>query len=263
MKNAMKHADELRSLFKKLNKEKAAPRETLEPLKALVKGVAKACQANECSLVGGETSIQPGVLSEGTYVLTSSMVGIVDRDRIIDGSKIKEGDIVIALSSNGLHTNGYTLVRKLMELYPGLESEKVAGQTFLEAILVPHKPYYKELKGIYQKPFVHGLAHITGGGIEGNLNRVMPKGLQAEIDLTKIKVLPLFAFIKEKGNVPDDDMLKTFNMGVGMTVVVDPSGVGEFVSHIGKTGGEAYPIGVVKVGDAPIAFKGHVVYQSK
>ena len=190
---------------------------------SIIKGISEACRENECDLVGGETSIQPGVVDEGTYILTASIAGVVDKVNIIDGSKIRPGDKIIALASNGLHTNGYTLVRLLMEAKPGIEHADVGGETFIDAIMKPHTPYYCAVKRLLSNHnhAVHGLAHITGGGIEGNLSRIIPGGLSARIDLGKLEVPQVFKFIKTNGNIADDEMLRTFNCGVGLIAVVD------------------------------------------
>ena len=177
-----------------------------ETIASLVKGISQACQNNECSLVGGETSIQPQVVEHGVYVLTSSIAGIVAKDKVIDGSKISAGDVILAIASNGLHTNGYSLVRMLMDKYPQIKLERIMNETFIEQIMKPHTPYYQALKGLFTKVSIHGMAHITGGGIEGNLCRVIPDGLTAKIDLAKINILPIFKYIKHRGNIDDKEM---------------------------------------------------------
>jgi phosphoribosylformylglycinamidine cyclo-ligase len=146
----------------------------------IVKAVADACTLHECVLTGGETSEQPGVLAPGTYILTSSVIGVVEKDEVVDGSKIKEGDVVLAVASNGLHTNGYSLVRALMKKDPKLAKKKTGGRTFLDAILLPHTAYFPALKGVFKHPGLTGMAHITGSGIEGNLERILPATLNAD-----------------------------------------------------------------------------------
>ncbi len=217
-------------------------------ISALVKGVADACRENECSLVGGETSIQPSVVDAGVYVLTSSIAGIAEKSRIIDGSAIKEGDAVLALASNGLHTNGYSLVRMLLDKMPQIKLEKLNGNTFIEEIMKPHTPYYPALKGLFGKDRISGMAHITGGGIAGNLCRVIPDGLTASIDRSRIRILPVFRFIKEKGNVSDTEMLTTFNMGVGMTIVVPQKDKAHVIKHLSKFH-DCYEIGTISRDD--------------
>ena len=207
----------------------AADRETIT---ALVKGLSEACRENECDLVGGETSVQPGVLDGGVYILTASIAGIVDREKIIDGAKTKPGDKILALASNGLHTNGYTLVRMLMEENPQILREKPGGESFLELILKPHTPYYKAIKGLFGNPALHGMAHITGGGMEGNIPRVLPAGLSARIDLGRIRIPPIFQLIRQYGNIDEHEMLKTFNCGVGMVLITAPDAAAGIIDAV-------------------------------
>ena len=224
-----------------------------DTIKTLVKGVSEACRENECSLVGGETSIQPLVVDSGVYVLTSSIAGIVERSKVIDGSTIREGDAVLAIASNGLHTNGYSLVRLLMDKMPRIKLDKIDGATFIEQIMKPHTPYYKAIKELFPQEVIHGMAHITGGGIEGNLCRVIPEGLCAEIDLSTIRILNLFKYIRDNGNISDEEMLRTFNCGVGFVVVTAQKDKTSVMKHIGKTY-DCYEIGTIKKGDRKIAF---------
>lgn len=227
---------------------------------ALVKGVSEACRENECSLVGGETSVQPQVVEKGVYVLTSSIAGIVEKNRIIDGSAAGEGDVVLALASNGLHTNGYSLVRMLMDRMPEIKLEKVEGETFIEQIMKPHTPYYKALKGILGKDCIHGMAHITGGGIEGNLCRVIPDGLSAVIDLDKIKTLPVFRFIRQCGNISDREMLSTFNCGVGFIMVVQAEAAAQIAAHMNNYC-ECYEIGRIRTGEQKVVMENRLNWQ--
>jgi phosphoribosylformylglycinamidine cyclo-ligase len=212
----------------------------------LVDSIAKACKEQDCVLTGGETSEQPNVIDVGTYILTSNIIGVVEKDKIIDGSKIKEGDIVIALPSNGLHTNGYSLVRALMKEHLEIETEE-----FIKQIMIPHKCYYKELEPWFYFSGLHGMAHITGGGIQGNLNRILPENLNAKIDLSSIKILDIFTTIADYGGVTDSEMLKTFNMGVGMCLVVNSS-FGYLVLSELK---DSYIIGEIIKGNKNVIFK--------
>ena len=226
-------------------------------VKQLVDGVASACRDNDCDLTGGETSIQPGVLEPGTFILTSSIVGIVDKDKILDGKAIQDGDVVISLPSNGLHTNGYTLVRALMAQFPDLADSPLEGTTFFDVIMRPHTPYYRSVKDLFGHPGLTGLAHITGGGIQDNLCRILPSGLNAEIDLSDLRTLPLFQLIQKKGRVEDAEMLRTFNCGVGLTLVCRPSADPAIMAHLESKGIAAYPLGKITQG------KGKVVYSKK
>jgi phosphoribosylformylglycinamidine cyclo-ligase len=227
-------------------------------IKEMVASMADICRLHGCSLTGGETSEQPGTLAPGTYVLGSSVVGIVEKSKIVDGSKIKKGDAVLAVASNGLHTNGYSLVRKLMEEKPGILDDNVEGETFLDAILKPHTSYLAGLKEIFDLPELHGMAHITGGGIAENLDRVLPRDRDAVIDLSAIKILPVFRAIQAAAGVPDADMLRTFNLGVGLTIVADPKGVSVIQNALATKGYESYAIGSIDDGSKNVRFTGNL-----
>lgn len=224
-----------------------------DTIKSLVKGIAEACKQNECSLVGGETSIQPTVVEPGVYILTSSIAGIVEKEKIIDGSRIEEGDAVLGIASNGLHTNGYSLIRMLMDKMPQIKLDRIGGMTFIEQIMKPHTPYYKAVKELPDKDIVHGMAHITGGGIEGNLCRIIPDGLCAKIDLSKLRILPIFQYIRNTGNVSDAEMLRTFNCGVGMNLVVSAKEKERVEKQIRRYY-DCYEIGVIEKGSEKIRF---------
>jgi len=228
-----------------------------ETIKTLVKGISDACRANECSLVGGETSIQPSVVDSGVYVLTSSIAGIVEKSRVIDGSKIQTGDVVLAIASNGLHTNGYSLVRLLMDKMPQIKLDKIDGMTFIEQIMKPHTPYYKSIKDLLELNILHGMAHITGGGIEGNLNRVIPDGLGAVIDLSKLRVQNIFKYIRNAGNIGDAEMLRTFNCGVGFILVVSERDA-DFVKACVSKMNDCYEIGRIESRPDKIAFESRI-----
>lgn len=246
-----------------------------DTIKSFIKGMSDACRENDCALVGGETSLQPEVVSKGVYILTSSIAGIVSKDNIIDGAQIREGDTVLAVASNGLHTNGYTLIRLLMEKMPQIKLDKIQGKTFIEQIMKPHAPYYHAIQSIIPQQAtgqtcstfgsgtcrndIHGMAHITGGGIEGNLSRIIPDGLCAEIDLAKMKALPLFRYIKKMGNIDEKEMLSTFNCGVGLCIVTDRDAAKEVASQMSRHY-DCYEIGKIKSGGRKIAFKNHLVF---
>lgn len=225
-----------------------------DTIKTLVKGVSEACKENECSLVGGETSIQPSVVESGVYVLTSNIAGIVEKSNVIDGSAIEEGDAVLAIVSNGLHTNGYSLVRLLMDKLPQIKLDKIDGLTFIEQIMKPHTPYYKSIKGLLDRNIIHGMAHITGGGIGGNLCRVIPDGLSAKIDLSKVRILNTFKYIRNIGNISDEEMLRTFNCGVGFTLVVSQRDKDMVMKYINQFY-ECYEIGKIDKGESKVIFE--------
>ena len=228
-----------------------------ETIKSFVKGMSEACRENECNLVGGETSIQPDVVSSGLYILTSSIAGIVSKSNIIDGANIRESDIVLAIASNGLHTNGYTLVRLLMEKMPQIKLDKINGETFIEQIMKPHTPYYKAIKSLFSDSSIHGMAHITGGGIEGNLSRIIPDGLCAEIYLDKVKTLPIFSYIKSVGNIDEAEMLSTFNCGVGMIVVAERQ-YAKRIEELIRNHYDCYEIGKIESGSKKVNFRNHI-----
>lgn len=207
--------------------------------------------------MGGETSIQSLVVEPGVYVLTSSIAGIVEKSKVIDGSSIQKGDAVLAIASNGLHTNGYSLVRLLMEKMPEVKLDKIENITFIEQIMKPHTPYYKAIKGLFSKDCIRGMAHITGGGIEGNLCRVIPNGLCAEINRDLIRILPVFKYIKAQGKVNDNEMLRTFNMGVGFILVVPQETKQQVMDHVNKFY-SCYEIGQIKKSTEKISFVGRL-----
>ena len=205
-----------------------------EQIESIVSGLAQACQNVGCSLIGGETAEMPGIYSQGSYDLVGFIVGVVERKNIIDGSSIVPGDIILGLPSSGLHTNGYSLVRKvfgiddnphcLQTFYPQL------GKTLGEELLQPHHCYYPQLKPFL--PLIKGLAHITGGGFVGNIPRILPEGLAAHIHKTSWDVLPIFKLIQEKGNVETAEMYQVFNMGIGMIAVCSSEEVGKLTTAL-------------------------------
>jgi len=225
----------------------------------LVRAMAGACRAQGCSLVGGETSEQPGVLDRGRYVLAAAGLGIADRDAIVDGRRIEPGDAVLAVASNGLHTNGYTLVRRLLDEDPALAEAPVEDTSFLEAVLRPHTCYWRAVEPLLGEPGLVGMAHVTGGGIAENLVRILPEGRRAEIELDRVRVPAVFGPIRRAACLADAEMLATFNMGVGLAVVVRPELAGEACARVAKAGYEAYPVGRVGEGDREVRFRGALV----
>jgi phosphoribosylformylglycinamidine cyclo-ligase len=203
-----------------------------EVVNRIVRAISQCCRENGCSLTGGETSEQPGVLAPGTYVLTSSIVGIVERDEVIDGSKIRKGDVLIGLKSSGPHTNGYTLIRTLMSENEGLEGTDIDGASFLDRVLEPHRSYYQGLRELFPTGMLHGLAHITGGGIKENLDRILPENLDARVLLGEYPFSSLFSFIKKTGKLDEDEMFRTFNMGVGLVAVAGAADADKIIGHL-------------------------------
>ncbi len=198
----------------------------------IVAACAAACQAQSCALTGGETTEQPDVVPPGTYILGSSIVGIVERSKIVDGARIQRGDAVVAVASSGPHTNGYTLIRDLLARDPKLADSPVGDTTFLEAVLATHRCYYQALKGLFERELVTGLAHITGGGIRENLDRILPKDLDARISLAKYRTPEVFERIRKAANASQDTMLRTFNLGVGLAVVCRERDTSDVIAHL-------------------------------
>lgn len=221
----------------------------------IVASISDACKLQECVLTGGETSEQPGVLGNDVYILTSSVVGIVDKDKIVDGSSIEVGDVVISLESSGIHTNGYTLVRKIIDENPTIMNETVGNKTFIEAVLEPHRCYYMTVKELFGKGLIQGMAHITGGGIQENLNRILPDYVDAEIDLSLYRIPDIFGVLKKYGAVSDEEMLRTFNLGVGLSMVVKQRDADEVMNTIRKNGVNCNIIGKIVPGNGSVACK--------
>lgn len=222
----------------------------------IVAAISDACVANECMLTGGETSEQPHVIEDGVYILTSSIVGIVERSKLIDGSSISEGDCVIALESNGAHTNGYTLIRAIIQNCPEILDETVDGEPFIDAVLRPHRAYYKCLRPSFEEGLINGAAHITGGGICENLNRILPEDLNAEIDLDAYELSELFKKLRFYGNVNDGEMLRTFNLGVGMALVVNPANTNRVMQSVESLGVKSRIVGRIVPGEQKVTLKG-------
>ena len=227
-----------------------------EDINKIVKAAADACKEQGCILTGGETSEQPGVLPENRYILTSSVVGVVEKSKIIDGSKIEEGDIVLSLASSGIHSNGYTLIRTLMEKYPEILEEKIDGKSFMDTILIPHRCYYNTLQKLFDEDIILGLAHITGGGICENLDRILPNNLDAEIDISKYEINEIFKVIKRYSNVSDDEMLRTYNLGVGMALVTKRENVEYITKTIEEKNIGCKEIGKIVKGNKKVQIKG-------
>ncbi|MBX7138270.1 MAG: phosphoribosylformylglycinamidine cyclo-ligase [Oligoflexia bacterium] len=223
---------------------------------ALVDGMAAACRALGCTLVGGETSEQPGVLEAGRYVLSATVVGVADKSRIVDGSGIAVGDRVLVLPSNGPHTNGYTLIRRLLADVPGCAERAVGKETFLQAVMKPHTPYLEALQQLATIGALKGAAHITGGGIAGNLGRILPPGMDAAVELGNLRIPPIFSSIRNLGKVPDTDMLQTFNLGAGAMVVVPEALQSQALSGLQDRGIEGYPVGAIVNGKGSVRFSG-------
>jgi phosphoribosylformylglycinamidine cyclo-ligase len=192
----------------------------------VVEGLARACRDNGCALLGGETAEMPGFYADGEYDLAGFIVGVVDNEHLIDGRSIAAGDVLIALPSTGLHTNGYSLARHIVFEHLGLTPDaKVDAfdRTVGDVLLTPHRSYLHAVYPLVVKGAIKGMAHITGGGITDNLPRILPTGTAARIDRASWTVPPLFQWLQQSGEVPDDDMFRTFNMGIGLVIVCTPA----------------------------------------
>ena len=232
---------------------------TLDPAIAekVVEGIADACKHNGCALIGGETAEMPGFYPDGEYDLAGFIVGVVDRERIITGKEVQIGDIILGLPSNGLHTNGYSLARKLLfdvahyssETYVNEIKNKVGNE-----LMRTHKSYWPALKRLLDAQCVAALAHITGGGITENLPRVLPKGTAAVIELGSWPVMPIFEHLQQLGNVPQEEMLRTFNMGLGMLLVVPSAKFKKAQTVLERVGEKAYTIGRIVKGERKVTY---------
>ncbi len=188
----------------------------------VIRGFATACKDNGCALIGGETAEMPDLYAEGEYDLAGTIVGIVEKDQILDGSAIERGDVLIGLPSTGLHTNGYSLARKVLfeHFEVGDSPEELGGATIGEALLAVHRSYLRPIRGLIDAGLARGFVHVTGGGIPGNTARILPDGVDFEVDYSAWTRPPIFDLIQRLGNVPEDDMRRTFNLGIGLIIIV-------------------------------------------
>ena len=223
----------------------------------VITGIAEACSHNNCALLGGETAEMPGFYSGGEYDLAGFIVGVVDRSRMITGKNVREGDVLIGLASNGLHTNGYALARKLLfgvagyapETYVNEIKNKVGNE-----LMRSHKSYWPVVRRMVDADAVSALAHITGGGITENLPRVLPKGSAALIEMGSWPVLPIFEHLQKLGNVPQEEMMRTFNMGIGMILVVPPKKFKKAQSLLERAGEKGHVIGRIVPGERKVMY---------
>lgn len=229
-----------------------------EKIESIVKGIADGCLQAGCSLIGGETAEMPGMYQDEEYDIAGFTVGIVDQKHVIDGSKVKEGQVLIGLTSSGVHSNGFSLVRKVL-----LEDAKLSLGEYVDqlgaelgaVLLEPTKIYVKSVLSTVRKYTVSGLVHVTGGGFYDNIPRILPEGLQAEIRDGSWKIPPIFSFIQATGKISDYDMFRTFNMGIGMILVVDSADSREILEHLQSLGEDAFEIGTVQKGTEEVVFK--------
>lgn len=223
---------------------------------SVVEGLSIACKENGCVLLGGETAEMPGFYSDGEYDLAGFVVGVVDKSNVIDGKNIEAGDVVLGLPSVGLHTNGYSLARKLFFEIGGFgvddKPDGLGGETVGEVLLKPHRSYLPVLEGLLDKGVIKGLAHITGGGLLENIPRILPENTSVAIDRGTWTELPVFETMQKLGNVETNEMFRTFNMGIGMTVVCSEEDKEQIVSHVNGLGEECFEIGMVVQGDGKV-----------
>ena len=223
-----------------------------EKIASIVSGVAEGCVQSGCALIGGETAEHPGLMPEDEYDLAGFAVGIVDRSKVIDKNSVHPGDVIIALPSSGVHSNGFSLVRHALDIENAdLTSprECLGGKSLGETLLTPTRIYVKPVLSLLEQVNVHGISHITGGGFYENLPRCLPEGTAAKICRADVKIPPIFDLIAKEGNVPERDMFNTFNMGVGMAIVVAAEDAEKALSILRKAGEDAYVIGEVVAGD--------------
>jgi phosphoribosylformylglycinamidine cyclo-ligase len=221
----------------------------------VIRGMARACRENGAALIGGETAEMPGFYGDDDYDIAGFIVGVVDENKLLDGKKVREGDVLIALPSVGLHTNGYSLARKVIDK-AGHDFQTVLPEVgkIGEALLQPHISYLQPLMPLVDAGAVHALAHITGGGLTDNVPRILPAGLDARIKLGSWPLLPIFRFMHEAGNIDPDEMLRVFNMGVGMVIVAPPESVDVIVRQFTRIGQKFYFIGNVVKGSGRVDY---------
>ncbi|HUF23060.1 MAG TPA: phosphoribosylformylglycinamidine cyclo-ligase [Vicinamibacterales bacterium] len=224
----------------------------------IVTGMAAACRENGCALLGGETAEMPGFYADGEYDVAGFIVGAVPRARLIDGSRIEAGDVLIALPSSGLHTNGYSLARKIVFDTAGLAiGDRWPGdaRSVGEVLLATHRSYLPAIRPLLGSGLIKGMAHITGGGITENLPRVLPDGLQARVDPGSWPVPPVFQWLQQAGRVPEDDMRRAFNMGVGMIIVCAAADADRLAARLREAGEAAMMIGTVEHGSPGVLYQ--------
>lgn len=231
-----------------------------EKIEAIVKGVADGCEQAGCALIGGETAEMPGMYSDGEYDIAGFTVGIVDRPKAIDGSTIQAGDAVIGLASSGIHSNGFSLVRRLLLEQQGYaladKPEELEGRTLGDVLIEPTRIYVKQILKLLESVKIKGMAHITGGGFIENIPRVLPEGVNVDINRGSWPVLPIFSLMQRVGSITDRDMFTTFNMGVGMVLVVPAEQAEQALAIAKEQGEQAYRIGTVTEGSKIVTFDG-------
>ncbi len=212
---------------------------------AVIGGIAQGCQTSGCALIGGETAEMPGMYEGDDYDLAGFVVGVVDKTKVIDGSGIQKGHKLIGITSSGPHSNGYSLIRKILDTKQVDINQPFDGSTLGQKLLAPTQLYIKPILSLLEHTPVHGMAHITGGGIMENISRVIPEGLAIEVVQDSWERLPVFDWLQQQGNIDDVEMLRTFNCGIGMVLVVDESAASQTINHFADHGLNAWSIGQV------------------
>jgi phosphoribosylformylglycinamidine cyclo-ligase len=224
----------------------------------VIAGMARACRDNGCALLGGETAEMPGFYADGEYDLAGFIVGVVDRARIVDGRGIAPGDLLVGLPSSGLHTNGYSLARRVLFDVCGLRVDTVVpelGVSLGDALLAPHRSYLRVIAPLLDAGLVKGLAHITGGGITENLPRILPAGCGAQVDRRTWKVPPIFQLLRSRGGIDEGEMFRAFNMGIGLIAVCAPANRDQALSRLAAAGeAGALVIGTIVPGDPAVRY---------
>ena len=226
-----------------------------EKIADIVKGIADGCVQSGAALIGGETAEMPGFYPIDEYDLAGFSVGIVDKSKVLNNKSIKEGDVIIALPSSGVHSNGFSLVRKVFDVENADIKEPVAelgGKSIGETLLTPTKIYVKPMCALFEEVTVKAVSHITGGGFYENIPRSIPEGFTAKIDKASVKILPIFDLIAKRGNIPERDMFNTFNMGVGMSIVVAKEDADKAIEVLKANGEDAYIIGEIVEGEESV-----------
>ena len=226
-----------------------------ERIADIVKGVAEGCVQSGSALIGGETAEMPGFYPVDEYDLAGFSVGVVDKENILNNKEMEEGDVIIALPSSGVHSNGFSLVRKVFDVENAdikTPLERLGGKSIGETLLTPTKIYVKPILALLKEVKVKGISHITGGGFYENIPRSIPDGLGAKVNKSAVKILPIFTLLQETGNIPERDMFNTFNMGVGMSVVVKKDDAGKAIEILKANGEDAYIIGEIIKSDEKI-----------
>jgi phosphoribosylformylglycinamidine cyclo-ligase len=225
---------------------------SVDVAESVIKGIVEGCVQAGCALVGGETAEMPGMYAAGDYDLAGFAVGIVEKDLIIDGSKTQPGDVLIALPSSGPHSNGYSLIRKLLERAHATPTTRLGAGLLYDALLTPTRIYVKTVLALMQQVSVHGVAHITGGGLLDNIPRVVPEGLEVVINRNSWTLPPVFQWLQQQGNIDEHEMLRTFNCGVGMTICIAANQLDQAMTVLNSLNESAFVIGTVRTGNGGV-----------